>query len=102
MASKVPVLRKGLTVSDLKSGCWVNEAGRFSSEHELPFTDEIVDLVLQRFIDHANSGERVHRKTVSNTCCMIADMLKALKDTISDRMGKGDLTPTLLDQIADA
>jgi len=98
----VPILRPGLTVDDLKKGTWYSEPNRWKNQDELPFVDEVVDLALQRLIDHANSGDRVHRRAIIATLCQIGDVLRAVKDIVSERMGKGELIPTVLDEIAGA
>jgi hypothetical protein len=101
--AKAKTLRPGLTVEDLKKGCWVNEPDRYRTEHEIEgVVDEAVNMVLQAFIDRANAGERVHSKTISNTCCAISDSLKALKDSINSRLQKDELVPGVLDEIAAA
>lgn len=100
--SKTKTLRSGLSAADLKKGCWISESTRYRSEYEAEWTDEIVDLVLQKIADDASNGKRVHSKYVSNTCVGIADMLRAVKDTINDRLRKGELSPTVLDKLANA
>ena len=101
MAKKVPTLRRGLTVADLRKGCWINEPNRYTTDYELTFTDDVVNLALQRLIDAANNGERVHRKAVSETLCGIGQMLTSLKDTINERLRSGELTPSILERIAE-
>lgn len=103
MARKTLALRKGLTVEELRKGCWANEPSRYTTEYELTdVVDEAVELVLQRLIDKTNGGETIHRRHISDTCCQVAAILKALKDVINDRIRREELTPTLLDEVAGA
>ena len=98
MAGKVPTLRPGLSVDDLVGkNAWVGYYG----EHGIPeVVDVAVAVALKGLIAKADSGGRVHRKVVSQTLGNIADTLKALSSTITDRMGKGELTPSVLDELA--
>lgn len=100
--AKAATLRPGLTVEDLKKGreSWVGP-NRYKTMHELEdVVDDAVNMVLQAFIDRANAGERIHSKVISNTCCTLADALKALKDSINDRLRSGELIPSVLDELA--
>ena len=103
MAGKVPVLRQGLTLEELKKGSWVCEPNRYTSEYEdREASDKIIEIALQSLIDRANKGERVHRKCVKQTLNGAAECLKALASTIPERMGKGELLPGILDEIANS
>lgn len=100
--AKAKILRPGLTVDDLKKGreSWVGP-DRYKTAYEIEeVVDEAVNMVLQAFIDKANKGERIHSKVVSNTCCAIADNLRAVKEGIMERLRADELTPTVLDRLA--
>ena len=99
--SKVPTLRPGLTGMELLSGSWVVEENRYTSEDELfDLNDEILSAAVQGLIDHANDGGRVTRRMVINTLCGLSNMLVAAKDHITEKMTKGELDPTVLDELA--
>ena len=99
MGRKVPLLRKGLTVAELREGCWVDSPTRYEADYSLRCVDEIVDLALQRLIDCANNGDRVHSKAVAGTLHNVASYVTALSSSINERLKAGELTPTILDEI---
>ena len=101
--SKAPFLRKGLTVDELLAGTWMISETRYTSEGEIDhLTIKILRAACQGIIDEVDSGKRVTRRAVINTFCRIGDMLITAKDHITQKMGEGKLTPTLLDKIANA
>jgi hypothetical protein len=101
--SKVPVLRTGLTVDQLLADTWMVSETRYVTDGEVSeLTDSLLRAACQGLIDHADSGNRVTRKTVINTLCSLADMLRSAKDRITGKMSKGEFTPTLLDKVANA
>jgi len=99
--SKVPVLRKGLTVDQLLAGTWLISENRYVNDDELiELSDRILRAVCQGLIDEADSGGRVTRRAIINTLPGIGNMLLTAKDHIIQKMGEGVFTPTLLDEIA--
>lgn len=101
MASKIKTIRKGLTVADLKHGCWISDKHHFQGDYGLTsLSDSIVEAALQGLIDAANRGERVHSKVISQTLGQIACELDSVKKIICQRLSRGELTPTILDEIA--
>lgn len=98
---KVPALRVGLTVDDLLRGTWLANPNRYTADGELvELSDKVLRDALQGLIDHANSGERVTKRTVIATLCAAADHLKAMKDIICEGLTRGEFTPTVLDELA--
>jgi len=74
---------------------------RYSSDGEIvELTDALLKAACQGLIDHADGGGRVTRRTVISTLCNLSDMLRAAKDTITQKMSKGELSPTVLDKLA--
>lgn len=101
--SKVPVLRKGLTVDELLSGTWMVDPNRYFNDGEMTdLTNALLRAACQGLIDHADENDRVTRKTVISTFCNLGRMLTHAKDHITIGMGEGKFTPTLLDKIANA
>ena len=101
--SKVPTLRKGLTVDNLLEGHWVLSPDRYVGEMEMTnVSEKILRATCQAMIDEADRGEQVTRRAIINTIGRLNDMLITAKDHITGKMGDGRLTPTLLDKIANA
>ena len=100
---KIPMLRKGLTVDELLAGTWMISPDRYNKDDEIvELTDKIVRAACQALIDEVDGGATVNRRTVINTFCSIGQMLVTCKDHITQKMGEGVFTPTLLDKIANA
>ena len=101
MSNKIPTLRPGLSVSDLLGGTWMVAESRYTATDELvELNDALIRAAAQGLIDHANGGGRVTRRTVINTLCGLSQMLTFLKDHITDKMSRGELTPSVLDKLA--
>jgi hypothetical protein len=101
MAGKIPTLRPGLSVSDLIDGSWMVAETRYTATDELvELNDALLRAAAQGLIDHANGGGRVTRRTVINTLCGLAQMLTFAKDHITEKMSRGELTPSILDKLA--
>lgn len=100
---KVPHLRKGLTVDELLAGTWMVKEDRYFTDGEMfELANKILRDACQGLIDGADGDSTVTRKTVISTFCSISRMLINAKDHITEQMGEGKLTPTLLDKIANA
>jgi len=99
--SRVPALRKGLTVDELLAGTWMVMEDRYFTDGEMvDLSDSLLRAACQGLIDHADEGGMVTRKTVISTFCGLARMLTSAKDHITEKMGENKFTPTLLDKIA--
>ena len=98
--NKTPQFRAGLTIDDLIAGSWINEQNRYQSTDELDFSIDIIRAVCQGLIDAANTGDRVTRRGVINTLSAISTMTMAVKDNIIVKMNNGELTPTVIDELA--
>ena len=101
--SRVPALRKGLTVDELLSGTWMVNPDRYFNDGEMfDLANKILRDACQGLIDGADGDSTVTRKTVISTFCNLSRMLIHAKDHITIGMGEGKFTPTLLDKIANA
>lgn len=101
--SKILALRKGLTVDELLVGTWMITETRYTTDHEMvEMADGILRAAVQGLIEAANDDKQVTRQTIINTFCSISKMLIMSKDWITQKMGEGKFTPTLLDEIANA
>jgi hypothetical protein len=99
MAGKVLQLRKGLTREDLLAGSWMADPARLARFTEVEKAAWLAyQGVLDAFVAYVNTAERVSRKDVSAFFVSIENFT-GLRLVINERVGSGDLTPSLLDKL---
>lgn len=104
--AKVPQLRKGLTREDLLEGTWVGAVlkgeGDWASYGSLN-PQERDDLeaclpLLDYLIGQVASGRRFSRRDLTGFFTTV-ERFCAIRSVITERMAKGELTPSLLDEL---
>lgn len=102
MAARTPELRKGLTREELLAGTWYAKLlnGTYSYKPD-PLENEAAAAfvaLVDHLIAYVNAGNRVTRKDVTTFFTMV-ERCAGVRAVITERMGKGELTPSLLDEL---
>lgn len=104
--SKIPVLRKGLSVRQLvgKSDSYkvVHEGAKPWGNYATEAIAHVMVLeAVQRLIDHVDAGNDVGRQQVREMMTTISRRITVAADWINEGISDGELTPSLLDKIAE-